>query len=82
MSAAIITFPLRPASSEPELPLESFDVQELAAQAAEELEAYRRAPWTKLSDERRLSRLRRAKELLDRIDGLETGRIGMQVWGD
>jgi hypothetical protein len=61
---------------------ESFDVQELASQAANALEAYRRAPWRQLSDRARMTRLRRAIELLQRIEGLETGRIPMRIWGD
>ena len=61
---------------------ECFDVQELASQAADALEAYRRAPWRQLSDSARMARLRRAIELLQRIEGLETGRIPMRIWGD
>ena len=63
-------------------PEESFDVQELASQAADALEAYRRAPWRQLSERTRMARLRRAIELLQRIEGLETGRIPMRIWGD
>ena len=61
---------------------ESFDVQELASQAAEVLQAYQRAPWCQLSDRTRMAKLRRAIELLQRIEGLETGRIPMRLWGD
>ena len=61
---------------------DSFDVQELASQAAEALEAYRRAPWRQLSERSRMAKLRRAIVLLNRIEGLETGRIPMRIWGD
>ena len=61
---------------------ESFDVQELASEAAEALEAYQRAPWRQLSDKTRMAKLRRAILLLQRIEGLETGRIPMRIWGD
>ena len=61
---------------------ESFDVQELASQAAEVLKAYQRAPWCQLSDRTRMAKLRRAIELLQRIEGLETGRIPIRLWGD
>lgn len=60
----------------------SFDVQELASQAADALEAYQRAPWRQLSDRVRMAKLRRAIELLQRVEGLETGRIPMRIWGD
>ena len=46
---------------------ESFDVQELASQAADALEAYQRAPWRQLSERTRMAKLRRAIELLQRI---------------
>ena len=62
--------------------VESFDVQELASQAAEALEAYRRAPWTGINDQIRIAKLRIAKRLIDRIEGLETGRIPIPIWGD
>lgn len=68
-------------SSPPDME-ECFDVQELASEAAEALEAYRRAPWRQLSERTRMARLRRAIELLQRIEGLETGRIPMRIWGD
>jgi hypothetical protein len=61
---------------------ESFDVQELASQAAEVLQAYQRAPWCQLSDRTRMAKLRRAIEILQRIEGLETGRIRARLWGD
>lgn len=72
------------ALSSPSLPEteDCFDVQELACQAADALEAYRRAPWRQLSDRARMVKLRRAIELLQRIEGLETGRIPMRIWGD
>jgi hypothetical protein len=60
---------------------ESFDVQELASQAAEVLQAYQRAPWCQLSDRTRMAKLRRAIEILQRIEGLETGRIPARMWG-
>jgi hypothetical protein len=59
---------------------ESFDVQKLASEAADALEAYRRAPWGQLNERTRMAKLRRAVELLNRVEGLETGRIPM--WGD
>jgi hypothetical protein len=61
---------------------ESFDVQELASQAAEALESYRRAPWRGLNERTRMAKLSRAIELLQRVEGLETGRIAMRIWGD
>ena len=54
---------------------ESFDVQEIAAEAVDALEAYQRAPWRHLSERTRMAKLRRAIELLHRIEDLETGRI-------
>jgi hypothetical protein len=54
---------------------ESFDVQELASEAAEALEAYRRAPWRQLTEQTRMAKLRRAIELLNRIESIESGRI-------
>ena len=53
---------------------ESFDIQELASETAEMLEAYQRAPWRQLSDEVRIARLRRAIALLKRIEHIESGR--------
>ena len=61
---------------------ESFDVQELASQAGEVLQAYQRAPWCRLSERTRMAKLRRAIELLQRIEGLETGRIPVRLLGD
>lgn len=61
---------------------ESSDVQELASEAADALETYRRAPWLQLNERTRTGKLRRAIHLLNRIEGLETGRIPMPVWGD
>ena len=54
---------------------ECFDVEELASQAADALEAYRRAPWLQTNDRVRLAQLHRAIELLRRVEGLETERI-------
>ena len=77
-AAAILVMPSRiPAESQ-----ESFDVYELASEAAEALEAYRRAPWRQLSERTRMTKLRRAIKLLKRIEGLEAGRIPMPIWGD
>jgi hypothetical protein len=56
-------------------PQEPFDVQELASEAAEALEAYRRAPWRQLTERTRMAELHRAIELLNRIEGIESGRI-------
>jgi len=61
---------------------ESFDTQALASQAADALEAYQRAPWTGINERSRLAKLRLAKRLIDRIEGLETGRIPIPMWGD
>jgi hypothetical protein len=61
---------------------ESFDLQALASEAADALEAYRRAPWRQLSDRTRMAKLSRAIQLLKRIEGLETGRIPMRIFGD
>jgi len=43
---------------------ESFDIQELASQAADALEAYRRAPWTGINERTRMTKLRLAKHLI------------------
>lgn len=76
--AAVRVMPLRkPAKTE-----ESFDVYELASEAADALEAYQRAPWRQLTERTRMAKLRRAIQLLKRIEGLETGRIPMRIWGD
>lgn len=61
---------------------ESFDVQELASEAADHVEAYLRGPWLQLNERTRLAKLRRAIELLQRAEGLESGRIPMRMWGD
>ena len=65
----------RAKSAEPE----SFDVQELASEAAEALEAYRRAPWRQLSERTRMAKLHHAIELLHRVEDIETGRIPMPI---
>ena len=71
------------ATPESEDPLDQCcDVQELASEAAEALEAYQRAPWRQLSDSARMAKLRRAIRLLNRVEGLETGRIPIRIWGD
>ena len=57
------------ASLEPE---PYFDADEIAHEAAECLEAYRRAPWRQMDDWARRAQLRRAIELLQRIECLET----------
>lgn len=61
---------------------QSFDVQELASQASVVLEAYRRAPWTGINDQTRMAKLRLARQLIERIERLETGRITMRTLGD
>jgi hypothetical protein len=61
---------------------ESFDVQELASEAAEALDAYQRAPWRQLNEQTCMAKLRRAIALFQRVEGLETGRTPMRVWGD
>ena len=58
---------------------ESSDVQELASEAADALEAYRRAPWRQLTERTRMAKLRRAIDLLRRIEDLETGRVSTPV---
>lgn len=58
------------------------DIDDLASQAEEALEAYRRAPWRQLTEATRLAKLRRAIELLHRVEDLETGRIPMPACGD
>lgn len=76
--APIYVMPRRTA----EEPEECFDTQELASQAADALEAYRRAPWRRLTDQVRMAKLGRAISLLHRIEDLETGRIPMPGWSD
>lgn len=61
---------------------DSFDVEELASQAAEALEAYQRAPWHQLSDRTRMAKLHRAIALLQRMEGLATGQIPIRISGD
>lgn len=61
---------------------ESFDMYELADDAAEALEGYRRAPWSQLSTRLRIAKLRKAIELLQRVEALETGRIPAPLFGD
>ena len=78
MPAAIALVPARTPSETDE----SFDVYELASEATDALEAYRRAPWRQLSDRTRMAKLHRAMELLRRIDDLESGRIPLPIWGD
>lgn len=78
MSSAIGIMPSPVTSGEDE----SFDVYELAGEAAEALEAYQRAAWRQLSERTRMAKLRRALELLKRIEDLETGRIPTPIWGD
>ena len=77
--ATVHVMPL-PAPAEDEDDL--YDTQELASQAAHCLEAYRRAPWRSLNERTRLAKLRRAIDLLQRIEDLETGRIPIPMWGD
>lgn len=78
MSAVVRTMSL-PLRLEEE---ESFDVYELASEAADALDAYHRAPWLQLNERTRMAKLRRAMQLLNRIEGLETGRIPIPIWGD
>jgi hypothetical protein len=61
---------------------ESFDVQELASEAAHALRAYQRAPWVQLNERVRIAKLRQAIKLLRRVEDLETRRIPMPIWGD
>jgi len=83
MRAAVRVIPSRPKHVHVKpAERESFDVQKLASEAAYALEAYRRAPWLQLSERTRMARLRRAIELLNRVEGLETGRIPMPIQDD
>jgi len=59
---------------------EFVDVQELASEAADSLEAYQRAPWRQLTEEARMAALRRAISLLHRIEELETGQT--PIWAN
>ena len=52
---------------------ESFDIEDLASEAADALEAYRRAPWLQMNERTRLAKLHHAIELLERIEALEIG---------
>jgi len=61
---------------------ESRDVYELASEAAEALETYRRAPWTQINDRVRLANLTKAIHLLQRAYDVETGKIPAPIWGD
>ena len=61
---------------------ESHDVYELAAEAADCVEAYRRAPWTQINDRLRMANLERAIHLLQRAHDIETGKIPPPIWGD
>jgi hypothetical protein len=61
---------------------ESRDVYELASEAADCLETYRRAPWTQINDRIRMTNLARAIELLQRAHDIETGKIAPPIWGD
>ena len=61
---------------------ESRDVYELASEAADCLETYRRAPWTQINDRIRLQSLARAIQLLRRAHDIETGKIPPPIWGD
>jgi hypothetical protein len=61
---------------------ESRDVYELASDAADALETYRRAPWTQINDRVRLESLERAIHLLQRAYDIETGKIPQPIWGD
>ena len=79
MPATAITLMPSRTRSEPD---KSFDVYELAGDAADALEAFQRAPWRQLSDQTRIAKLHRAMELLQRIEDLESGRIPMPAWAD
>lgn len=61
---------------------ESYDIYELAAEAADCVEAYRRAPWTQINDRLRMANLERAIHLLQRAHDIETGKIPPPIWGD
>lgn len=63
-------------------PEESRDIFELAAEAAEVVEDYRRAPWTQINDRIRVQKLVRAIALLQRAYDIETGKIPQPIWGD
>jgi hypothetical protein len=78
MPAVVRVMPLCVASEQEE----TFDVQELASEAAQALQAYQRAPWLQLNERVRIAKLRQAIKLLRRVEDLETGRIPMPIWGD
>ena len=61
---------------------DSRDIYELAAEAADCIEAYRRAPWTQINDRLRMANLARAIQLLQRAHDIETGKIAPPIWGD
>jgi hypothetical protein len=61
---------------------ESRDIYELASEAADCLETYRRAPWTQINNRLRLDSLKRAIYLLQRAHDIETGKIPPPIWGD
>ena len=63
-------------------PEECRDTFELAAEAAEAIEDYRRAPWTQINDRIRVQKLVRAIALLQRAYDIETGKIPQPIWGD
>ena len=60
----------------------SDDMYELASEAAEALEDYCRAPWRQLSERTRKAKLRRAIELLQRAEELESSEISAESFGD
>lgn len=61
---------------------ESRDIYELASEAADALETYRRAPWTQINDRVRMTALTKAIYLLQRAHDIETGKIPPPIWGD
>lgn len=77
MPAAVKVIPLPVTREE-----KSSDLEELASAAADALKAYQRAPWLQLNERVRMAKLRRAIELLQRLEDLEAGRIPMPIWGD
>lgn len=70
-----LTLLAQPADAEVEV-----DVYELADEAAEALEAYQRAPWNRLNDRLRLEKLRKAIELLQRVERFETLQTPTGNW--
>lgn len=82
MAAPLIQMPVRyDLDLIPDHPQGSGDVIDLAVVAAEHLEQYMRAPWRRLNEKARMGHLRTAIALLQRAEGLETGRIPMPVFG-